>query len=267
MQELFRRIFSNMHDKRTRCFVAPRGRRAENRTRQLPQLIWLSGAPRLSRLFSMNCPCFLSDLFCRLKPVDKSARKNPMEKWKREFIRYLFPYSASRLRIEPAYVVKHPHVPPLLHKYRQFSGRHKDALAKGVLWMSSPDKFNDPYDSGVWFDPDRFLVEDQSAHEFIKTAKEMQAAISSGAHWVPKPVANPIQQGKWRRKIAHDLLRSEPAAGRDALLVWIESYFNDQAEQGVRRMSKAFREEFGVLCLAENSTSVQIGRASCRERV
>ena len=167
----------------------------------------------------MTYLCFLSKLFCKPKPVNKSARKKLHAKM--ETIRYLFPYSASRLRIDQAFVVKHPHVPSRLYKYRYFSDRHKDALAKGILWISSPDKFNDPYDSGVYFDPDRFFVEDQSAQEFIEKGKEMQAAINSGANWVPGPIANPIQQGEWRRKIARDLLRNAPAAGKD-LLDWVE---------------------------------------------
>jgi hypothetical protein len=179
-----------------------------------------------------------------------------MEKWKREFIRYLFHYSASRMRIEPAYVVKHPHVPSLLYKYRRFSDYHKTALEKGVLWTASPDKFNDPYDSGVYFDIDRFLIEDQSAQEFIKSINEMKDAIRKGDHWTPKPIVKPIEQGEWRRKITNDLLASAPTAGRDGIVKLIEKYFRNQSEQHVRNMSEGFRKGYGVLCLAENSTSV-----------
>lgn len=179
-----------------------------------------------------------------------------MEKWKREFIRYHFPYSASRLRLEPAYIVKHPHIPPLLYKYRQFAPRHLEALEKDVQWMSSPDKFNDPYDSRVYFDVDRFIMEDQSVKDFIKAAEELQAAIRTGAHWVPPRIIKPILQGEWRRKNASELLKGVPAEGREAFLNLIEGIFRRQSEQGVQRMSQAFREGYGVLCLAENSTSV-----------
>jgi hypothetical protein len=37
-----------------------------------------------------------------------------------------------------------------------------DALRKGVLWLSSPDKFNDPYDAAVSFDSDRLRSIDPS---------------------------------------------------------------------------------------------------------
>jgi hypothetical protein len=182
-----------------------------------------------------------------------------MEKWKREFIRFLFPYAASRLRIETADTVKDPHIPSLLYKYRQFTDRHKAALAKGVEWMSSPDKFNDPYDSRIYFDTDRFIVEDQSVKELMETIKETKAAVRSGAHWMPKPINKPIELGELRRKVASELLASASIEERAALLNstdFFDSYFKKLSEQLVHQMSQVFRRGYGVLCLAENSTSV-----------
>jgi hypothetical protein len=100
-----------------------------------------------------------------------------MEPWIRQFIRALFPYSASRMDIERAFMVKHPHVQAKLYKYREFSSRHLDALARIALWMSSPNEFNDLYDAAVCFNPDRFLIEDQSAKEFIKSVREIEGTI------------------------------------------------------------------------------------------
>jgi hypothetical protein len=64
-----------------------------------------------------------------------------MELWQKQLIRSLFHYSAKRMNIERAFMVKHPHVPSHLYKYRQFTPNHMGALEKSVLWMSSPDKF------------------------------------------------------------------------------------------------------------------------------
>src|ERR1039458_1919090 len=97
-----------------------------------------------------------------------------MDPWKRQFIRDLFPYSASRVQMERAFLAKHPHIPTSLYKYREFSSNHIDALKKNVLWMSSPDRFNDPYDTTIHFDPNRFLVEDQSLEEFMASLEELE---------------------------------------------------------------------------------------------
>jgi hypothetical protein len=115
-----------------------------------------------------------------------------MEKWKRQFIRYLFHYSAQRVIIEAAYTVKHPHIPSALYKYRAFTDQHKDALSKGMLWRSSPDRFNDPYDTADYFDQNRLLTEDQSHAEFMATVEEMRRAIAAGEPWMPQRIKKPI---------------------------------------------------------------------------
>jgi hypothetical protein len=179
-----------------------------------------------------------------------------MEKWKRELIRYLFHYSARRLNEEAAFTVKHPYVPPALHKYRRFSDQHKGALTNGVLWRCSPDKFTDPYDSIVYFDQTRFWVEDQSAEDFIASMEEMTRTLGSGAKWLPKPIQNPVQQRDWRRRVNASLLKHRPAHERQAMLDAIDRWFDIQGEQAVRFVSKRARAGLSVLSLCENATSV-----------
>src|ERR1035437_9709238 len=130
-----------------------------------------------------------------------------MERWQRQFIRYMFPYSAARLRIEPAFVVKHPHVPSALYKYREFKPSHLDALQRGVLYMSSPDRFNDPFDTTIFFDPSRFIVENLPAGEFIEQVKRINQSVRSGVPWHPKAIKNPVRQGDWIHRIMADILK------------------------------------------------------------
>jgi hypothetical protein len=184
--------------------------------------------------------------------------ERPMEKWKRQLIRYHFHYSARRLNIEAAYTVKHPHIPSALYKYREFCDRHKDALCKGVLRRSSPDRFNDPYDTGVYFDQNRFLMEDQSREEFMTSIDEMKhaRALEAGESWSPKPIKKPIQQGEWRRKLADNLLEDQPEHVREAMRHTIDSWFGELNERIVRDTSERLRAGYSVLSLCENATSV-----------
>src|SRR4051794_8257329 len=114
-----------------------------------------------------------------------------MDLWQKQFIRSLFHYSAKRMNIEKAFMVKHPHVPEKLYKYRQFTDFHKQALDSGVLWMSSPERFNDPYDAAVSFDVDRFIVEDLSCEQFLEDMREMSSIVKAGGSWQPRKVTHP----------------------------------------------------------------------------
>jgi hypothetical protein len=179
-----------------------------------------------------------------------------MEKWKRQFVRYHFHYSARRLVVEAAYTIKHPHIPTALYKYRDFRDQHKDALSKSVLWRSSPDRFNDPYDAAVFFDQNRMLVEDQTSEEFMASVEDMKQALATGELWIPKPIKTPIQQWEWRRKLVAGILKDRPTAFRDALTRAIDSWFEMQNEKAVQATTKWFRSGYSVLSLCENATSV-----------
>jgi hypothetical protein len=179
-----------------------------------------------------------------------------MERWQRQFIRYLFPYSASRMQIEPAFVVKHPHVPRLLNKYREFKPSHLDALKRGVLYMSSPDRFNDPFDTTVFFDPQRFIIEDLPVQEFLDRIGDIQRDIRSGTSWLPKAIKNPVRQGDWIRRVMTDILKDAPVDQRDVLVAVAEEWRRKQSEELRRRMRTIFREGFSVLSLSANPTSI-----------
>ena len=179
-----------------------------------------------------------------------------MESWQRQFIRHLFPYSASHLQIEQAFLVKHLHIPSLLYKYRDFTDTHLDALKRGVLYMSSPNRFNDPFDTTVYFDPSRFIVEDLPAHELIKRAKTRDELFGSQETWHPEPIKNPIRQSDWLRKIMADVLRDEPLEMRDALETFLAD-LNDQKYREMRqKMSNWLRSGFSVLSLSDDPTSI-----------
>jgi hypothetical protein len=176
-----------------------------------------------------------------------------METWKRQFIRHLFHYSARHRDIEAAHRAKDPHVPTSLYKYRMLSDKHKDALSRGVLWRCSPERFNDPYDSFVTFDQNRFFVEHQSAQDFIA---EMKRSTERGDPWIPKPIKNPIRQREWRQKLSTEVLRDEPAHVRDAMLRAIESWFEQRNEEEVRYWSNTSRAGLSVVSVSENPKSV-----------
>jgi len=157
--------------------------------------------------------------------------------------------------IERSFLVKHPHVPDHLYKYRQFKTNHLDALNKNVLWLSSPDRFNDPNDAAVSFDSDRFFIEDQSVEEFIASFKEFERAVNAGSNWEPKKLILPVQQGEWRRRIIANLLKDLDIPDKDKFAGFIDELVKKHAADGVRRMSDGFRQGFSVLSLSKNYSS------------
>jgi hypothetical protein len=175
-----------------------------------------------------------------------------MERWKRQFIKLLFHYSARRMRMEAADLVKQPHVPPALYKFRHFCKEHKEALEQGVLWRTPPALFNDPYDSIIYFDTRRFLMEDLSLEEFRKAVADLQAAVK----FTPKPLEKPIRLSEWSAWMVREVLRDQPREIVEACLKGSEDFFRKIQETTVRQMSDTVRKGYSVISFAGNVTSV-----------
>ena len=179
-----------------------------------------------------------------------------MESWQRQFIRYLFPYSASRLQIERAFIAKHPHIPRFLYKYQEFKDTHMDALENGVLYMSSPDRFNDPFDTTIFYDPDRFLIEDKSVEDSLAEVAKLRDNSSSSPSWSQQPLKRPIQAREWRRKIVDEVLAQEPSDIRAKAVAIFEDVQRKISDEMVRQMSDHFRSNYSVLSLSADPASI-----------
>lgn len=154
-------------------------------------------------------------------------------------------------------MIKHPHVPRFLYKYRSFSSSHLDAFKKGVLWRSAAERFNDPNDAAVSFNLDRFLVEDLSAKDFIDFVKETSPEIELGQRWKPRKLNRPIRQSDWVRKSILNLLEEEAIseAQRNDLVDLFAGLLRKQSEDHVRQMSASFRKGYSILSLSETFSS------------
>lgn len=178
-----------------------------------------------------------------------------MELWQKQFIKSLFHYSARYMDIEKAFLVKHPHVPDRLYKYRNFCDHHLDALKKNVLWLSSPNKLNDPYEAQVSFDVDRVIIEDQSIEDFSKQVREAKQAIEAGGAWRPNFPARPIKAGDWRRKMVSTVLQSSDLPEKEAIICVLEEWIKTQSSAQVEYLSQKFREGFSVLSLSATANN------------
>jgi hypothetical protein len=178
-----------------------------------------------------------------------------MECWQKRFVRLKFPYSAKRLRIEDAFLLKDKHIPAKLYKYRAFTENHLAALEEGVLWMSAPERFNDPYDTAVYFETNRFLADDISAEDFVAENQRRQEHVEAGNTWEPRHIKNPVPQKQWMEKVQHELLKDEPQAVRDAMMAAICDHQEKVNRELVEKFTAHMRNGFGVLSLAESPLS------------
>ena len=176
--------------------------------------------------------------------------RTTMENWKPKFIRFLFHYSRKRIDQAAADLIKQRNMPSTLYKFRRFSDHHKQALQQGVLWRTAPRNFNDPYDSVVYFDTSRLLMEDM---DYSALRAEIEAIKTNAASWRPKPTTHPISRQEWLEK---HLFSRLPKKQSGALRNANEVAWRRIQEESVKQMSDSVRLGYSVICFAGDTTSV-----------
>lgn len=173
-----------------------------------------------------------------------------MEDWKRQFIKKLFHYDASRMDIEGAYMVKHPHVPQSLYKFRSFVGTHKDAFLKDELWTASADTLNDPNECGAFFRPDAMIVDDLSREELEDRIADLKEDSSKVAEHYSAEIKRPITSGKFMEKIIDVVFEAQPHEHEKEIRQALRNVAEWVNQKLLNNISASMRNHVGVLSLS-----------------
>ena len=180
-----------------------------------------------------------------------------MDNWQKKLVRLLFHYSARKLQIEHTFYIKNAHIPQRLYKYRSFCGEHKEALEKNVLWRCSPNKFNDPYDTAIYFNPDKLLIENRSWEDAIHAVERV---FEEATPHRPKPIQNPIRFRNWRRSVLEEARTNAPE-DLHAIpngLAAVEEAVRLANERMIIQLSEHFRGGFSAVSLSEEPSSIRM---------
>lgn len=179
-----------------------------------------------------------------------------LQPWQRQMIRYLFPHSAKRLRIEEAFMVKFPHIPRALYKYRDFGNPyHLEGLEKDEQWFSSPSKFNDPLDTVVSFNTGKLPVQRKSIQEALAEVEKIQKAEASGGHWKQSEITDPISAEEYIRGVVDTLFEDMPEEKKQTRYDFIRQWNDSMNEELVSALSDTLRNGQSVLSLSANPSS------------
>lgn len=174
-----------------------------------------------------------------------------MEHWKRQFIKKLFHYDANRMDIEGAYMVKDPHVPQFLYKFRAFEDLHKDAFLNGELWTASADKLNDPNECGAFFRPDAMIVDDLSREELEDRIADLKKDSSKVAQHYDAKIKRPTTSGQFAAKIIDEVFKANPHEHEKEIREALNDVRASANQKLVNDMHAGMRPHVGILSLSE----------------
>jgi hypothetical protein len=110
--------------------------------------------------------------------------------WREDFVRCLEESTTVNSCVAEAIGVKERHLPKRIYKYRYDTDRARTSLKAGTVWMASPESYNDPYDSSLFFPLETL----ESLIESSLAAKIEQAGHSVGRQVIRDRAAGQIRQ-------------------------------------------------------------------------
>src|SRR5271170_4258550 len=78
-----------------------------------------------------------------------------MSDWKEELVNCLEGSTSADSQLKKALDIKAEHMPKHIYRYQSDVDYRRKSLATDKIWLSSPDKWNDPYDC-------EFVISDSS---------------------------------------------------------------------------------------------------------
>jgi hypothetical protein len=134
--------------------------------------------------------------------------------WIDDFVACIERATLEKQTIEEAILIKQDHLPTRIYKYRRGDdNRAVSNLQNDLVWMASPDTYNDPYDCSFK------VAEEQAVEEFLKTAHGRFIArdVQFGEQKIAQYISNAVESLRNFRRTTKICSFS---AADDSLLMW-----------------------------------------------
>jgi hypothetical protein len=144
-----------------------------------------------------------------------------MSNWKEEFVTSLEGSTNEHSQMEKAFAIKAEHMPKHIYRYQPDCDNRRESLVNDKIWLSSPDKYNDPNDCEF-----KFLDAsvETAAHKRLAAAFKgvNQQKLALGYSKASQLVQNALSEiKKWKQLCKVCCFNEDPAS----MLMW--SHYSD----------------------------------------
>jgi len=112
-----------------------------------------------------------------------------MDAWIQEFVECIAGVEGTSLDFEKGFLLRYRHMPKSIYKFREVNDYSIENLSTGTVWLTSPSKYNDPYDCAATISyaeltksvPEtvqRRIIQENRLDSFL-TAEQIETALST----------------------------------------------------------------------------------------
>ena len=133
--------------------------------------------------------------------------------WIDDFVACIERATLEKPTIDEAIAIKQAHLPKSIYKYRRADDRAIENLKNDLVWMASPETYNDPYDCSFT------VVEETAVEEFLKTAhgKFIEREVKFDRQKIEQYIRNGVEA---LRNFRRTMKICSFSAANDSLLMW-----------------------------------------------
>jgi hypothetical protein len=174
------------------------------------------------------------------------------KEWFSKLRELFFSPRLEEVNIDEAIALKYRYIPRKLFKYREFGEYSLDNLKNNTLWCDSANRFNDPYDTSIYFEYAKETLEqqlirsieeqcDKGLFQFL-TVNEIESLKKSS------------EPTRLLAKLAHE--KTDGKYSEDKFYRFLNSNTQENVEQMNMEFNRVLKSGYKVCSLSERSDSM-----------
>jgi hypothetical protein len=174
--------------------------------------------------------------------------------WQKDFLKHLCHPLPEHVNADKAMVIKHPHLPRSIFRYRTPGRREFENVRNGTVWLTAPKEYNDPYDSAVTI----IVASLQNAvvrHHLDDILGLLQPPVRLSQEQLERigRSADPL------REVTYALLEVDPnvePSRRDQIWEVLKSAQDQMAEDAIAKFNALAQDDMRVCSFSATGTSI-----------
>lgn len=174
------------------------------------------------------------------------------KQWIGKLRELFFSPKLEEVYVNEAISLKYDYIPTKLFKYREFSEYSLDNLKNNTLWCASANGFNDPYDTSIYFEYSKEVLERQLIYSIEEQAKDGQFKFLTEVE-----INKLKQSAKPTRCLAHLMhQKMEGKLSEEQFFQFLSSNTKKNVEQMVTEFNRVLKAGYKVCSLSERKDSM-----------
>lgn len=177
--------------------------------------------------------------------------------WHEEYVKLMFPINVNDMKMEEAMKLKYDNIPSSLYKYRVINEYSIQNLENDEVWVTTADKFNDPYDCALTLDC-QYIKEilKKNLISIVPTIMKQKGIDLKVADAELENFRNQPLQAFLKYILEKDQTFAKEPDKIQEIISFIENFFEEKLKQQIQKHVNTSQKGIFICCFSELNDSI-----------